>query len=98
MINWKATTSSFIITAISASTVAKFWQRTVSMMFLLGAMAVCASGQNIVFTQGTVGSGLDKNIHVPLQTYPGRGGASLPVSLTYSSRVWRIGAITTILN
>lgn len=87
-----------IPTAIQTQTVAKFLQRTLATMLLLGAMAVCASGQNIVFTQGTVGSGLDKNIHVQLQTYPGRGGTNLPVTLSYSSRLWRIGAITTILN
>src|SRR5262249_48599003 len=31
-------------------------------------------------------------------TYPGRGNTTVPVRLTYSSRVWRIGTLNTILN
>jgi RHS repeat-associated protein len=72
--------------------------RALALAVALGAMCVCASGQNIVFTQGTVGSGLENTIQVPLRTYPGRGSASMSVNLTYSSRVWRIAPITTILN
>src|SRR5262245_32461322 len=72
--------------------------RALVLALALGAMCVCASGQNIVFTQGTVGSGLENTIQVPLRTYPGRGSASMSVNLTYSSRVWRIAPITTILN
>src|SRR5688572_22184517 len=66
--------------------------------FVLGLLAVCASGQNIVFTQGSVGAGLDNTIQLPLPTYPGRGDADVPVNLYYSSRVWRISPITTINN
>jgi RHS repeat-associated protein len=66
--------------------------------FVLGALAICASAQNIVFTQGSVGSGLENNLQVPLRSYPGRGAANLPVTLTYTSRVWRIAPITTINN
>jgi RHS repeat-associated protein len=65
---------------------------------LIGSLSVFATGQNIQFTQGNVGTGLDHQITVPLRSYPGRGAADLPVNLTYSSRVWRIGPITTILN
>jgi RHS repeat-associated protein len=51
--------------------------------------------QNIQFTQGSVGSGLDNAIQIPIMGYPGRG-ASLPVTLYYSSRVWRLGQLGTV--
>ena len=73
-------------------------QRAAILVLLLGTLAVCVSGQNIQFTQGNVGSGLEHSIQIPLRTYPGRGSASLPVTLYYSSRVWRIAPITTINN
>ncbi len=60
------------------------------------AMSSSAFAQNIQFTQGSVGSGLDNTIQVPLGGYPGRGAASLPVTLSYSSRVWRIGNLATV--
>src|SRR5437016_11854530 len=53
--------------------------------------------QNIQFTQGSVGSGLDNTVQIPIIGYPGRG-ASLPVTLYYSSRVWRIGHLGTVNN
>lgn len=56
-----------------------------------------AFAQNVKFTQGSVGSGLDNSIEIPIQTYPGRGGASLPVTLYYSSRVWRLDNLTTLV-
>jgi RHS repeat-associated protein len=55
-----------------------------------------ARGQNVQFTQGAVGSGLDNSIQIPVAAYPGRGAASLPVTLYYSSRVWRIGYIKSV--
>ena len=57
-----------------------------------------ATAQNIQFTQGSVGSGLDNTVQVSLWTYPGRGAASLPITLNYSSRVWRIGHLKTVNN
>ena len=57
-----------------------------------------ASAQNVQFTQGAVGSGLDNSIQIPIAAYPGRGAASLPVSLYYTSKVWRIGHLETINN
>ncbi|MDQ3803400.1 MAG: PA14 domain-containing protein [Acidobacteriota bacterium] len=57
-----------------------------------------AHGQNIQFTQGEVGSGLDNAIQIPLRTYQGRAGADLPIKLYYSSRVWRVGHLETINN
>ncbi|HLL75101.1 MAG TPA: BPSL0067 family protein [Pyrinomonadaceae bacterium] len=57
-----------------------------------------AAAQNIQFTQGAVGSGLDNSIRVPIISYPGRGAAGLPVNLYYSSRVWRIGHLGTVNN
>jgi hypothetical protein len=35
-------------------------------------------------------STLGLNIQVPLGGLPGRGGASLPINLSYSSKQWRI--------
>jgi RHS repeat-associated protein len=54
--------------------------------------------QNIQFTQGSIGSGLENSVQVTIWTYPGRGATSLPVTLTYSSRVWRIGHLQTVNN
>ncbi|HEX7316773.1 MAG TPA: RHS repeat-associated core domain-containing protein [Pyrinomonadaceae bacterium] len=58
--------------------------------------SLAARGQNVQFTQGAVGSGLDHAIQIPIAAYPGRGGANLPVTLYYSSRVWRVGYIKTV--
>ena len=73
-------------------------RRALFLPVALCAFAVCASGQNVVYTQGSIGSGLENTIQIPLRTYPGRGSASLSVNLSYSSRVWRIAPITTINN
>lgn len=72
--------------------------RVAAAILLLGSMGVYASAQNVQFTQGSIGSGLDKTLDIPLQTYPGRGAASVSVTLHYSSRVWRIGTLNTIVN
>jgi RHS repeat-associated protein len=55
-----------------------------------------AFAQNVQFTQGSIGSGLDNTMRIPIQVYPGRGSTSLPVTLYYSSRVWRLDNITTL--
>ena len=54
-----------------------------------------ASAQNIQFTQGSVGSGLENSLTVPIRTYPGRGATSLPINLYYSSKVWRMKHVYT---
>jgi len=61
----------------------------------LGIFFTRASAQNIQFTQGNVGSGLDNTIQIPIMNYPGRG-SSLAVTLYYSSRVWRLGHLGTV--
>lgn len=61
---------------------------------LLSSSAVF--GQNVQFTQGGGGSSLDNAIQIPITSYPGRGGASLPITLYYSSKVWRVGYIKTV--
>jgi RHS repeat-associated protein len=61
-------------------------------------MATSAAAQNIQFTQGNVGSGLDNTLQIALRAYPGRGAASLPVTLSYSSQVWRINHLKTVNN
>jgi RHS repeat-associated protein len=63
---------------------------------VLICIASAANAQNIQFTQGSVGSGLDNTVQVSLWTYPGRGATSLPVTLSYSSRVWRVGHLKTV--
>lgn len=73
-------------------------KRVSLLTLVLCALSISAAGQNIQYTQGNVGSGLEKTIQIPLQTYPRRGTASLPINLRYSSQVWRIGAINTINN
>ncbi|HKO42308.1 MAG TPA: RHS repeat-associated core domain-containing protein [Pyrinomonadaceae bacterium] len=62
---------------------------------VLAWLATPAIAQNIQFTQGSVGSGLDNTIQIPIIHYPGRG-ASLPVTLNYSSKVWRLGHLGTV--
>lgn len=68
---------------------------------LLSALLWClsahtASAQNIEYTQGSVGPGLDNKISIPIRSYPGRGAAALTVTLNYSSRVWRVGHIKSV--
>lgn len=63
---------------------------------LLCLAAATARGQNVQFTQGGVGSGLENSIQIPISAHPGRGAASLPLTLNYSSRVWRIGFVKTV--
>lgn len=67
--------------------------------------AVDVSAQNVQFTQNTADSALRSdvrvdpstlgmNIKIPLRSYPGRAGTSLPITLNYSSKVWRIKYLT----
>jgi hypothetical protein len=75
-----------------------------SALLALALLAWClvwslsAAAQNIQFTQGSVGSGPDNAIQVPVIAYPGRGSACLTVNLYYSSKVWRLGHLETIHN
>jgi len=55
-------------------------RRLAVLVLLLGAFAVSTSAQNIQFSQGNVGIGLDNTLQVSIWNYPGRG-ASLPVTL-----------------
>jgi RHS repeat-associated protein len=75
----------------------RFWFACVSAIIVVLVATFPASGQHIQYTQGSVGSGLDNTIEIPLRSYPGRG-ISLPVTLKYSSRVWRVGHLSTINN
>lgn len=67
-----------------------------SAFFVACVAAANAPAQNIQYTQGDVGSGLEQAMQIPIRTYPGRGAANLPVTLYYSSKVWRIGYIKTV--
>src|SRR5262249_40366979 len=75
----------------------RFWFGCVSAIIVLLIATCPASAQHIQFTQGSVGSGLENTIEIPLRSYPGRG-IILPVTLKYSSRVWRIGYLSTVNN
>ncbi len=65
-------------------------------LFIICLAAAGAPAQNIQYTQGDVGSGLDQALQVPIRTYAGRGSVHLPVTLNYSSKVWRIGYIKSV--
>ncbi|HEX8845799.1 MAG TPA: hypothetical protein VF791_14195, partial [Pyrinomonadaceae bacterium] len=70
-------------------------------LLLLCSLCLTSSAtfaQNIQYNQGSIGSGLDNTLQIPLRAYPGRGGASLPITLYYSSKVWRIKHTGTIYN
>jgi RHS repeat-associated protein len=43
-------------------------------------------------------STLGMSVTIPLGSYPGRGGVNLPLSLTYSSKVWRVDFLRTWLS
>src|SRR2546421_9333036 len=66
---------------------------------LIGTLPV--QGQNIQYTKNTADLKLRNNLSVnpstravelqiPLGDYPGRAGSNLPVTISYSSKVWRI--------
>jgi len=71
-------------------------RRMLCLIFICCAAASSAWAQNIQYTQGQVSSGLDHTLKIPIQAYSGRGVASLPVTLSYSSKVWRIGFLNGI--
>jgi RHS repeat-associated protein len=73
----------------------RFWFECVPAIVVLLIATFPAYAQHIQYTQGSVGSGLENTIEIPLRSYPGRG-ISLPVTLKYSSRVWRIGYLSTV--
>ena len=84
--------------AITTRTLRHFWFACVVAAIVVVLTAPFpAHAQLIQYTQGSVGSGLENTIQIPLRSYPGRG-ISLPVTLTYSSRVWRIGHLSTVNN
>lgn len=71
----------------------------VRVLVFLCALTSASSGalaQNIQYSQGSVGSSLNNTLQIPLQTYAGRGDTSLPVTLYYSSDLWRIKYRSTI--
>lgn len=66
---------------------------TLFVVFFLNARAQ----ENIQFSQGKVEEGMNNSINIPLMSYKGRG-ISLPIALSYSSNVWRIDHINTVVN
>jgi RHS repeat-associated protein len=70
-------------------------------LFSWFAMVSSATGQNIQHTENKADqalksglsvdpSSLGMSITIPLGGYPGRAGLSLPINVTYSSKVWRL--------
>jgi RHS repeat-associated protein len=75
------------------------WRYAARLAVLVCACLAASSpalGQNVQFTQGNVGSGLENTMQISIAAYPGRGATSLPVTLYYSSQVWRIGYKKTV--
>ncbi|MFL6253575.1 MAG: RHS repeat domain-containing protein [Pyrinomonadaceae bacterium] len=60
------------------------------------ALSSLALGQNIQFTQGAQSTAAENTLQIPLTAYPGRGSSGLPVTLYYSSSVWRLGHLATV--
>jgi RHS repeat-associated protein len=76
-------------------------------LLIVLAMASFAAAQNIQNPQSAVDNLLRSNLHVdestgamqlqiPLGAYRGRGEASLPITLSYSSKVWNIKYFSTL--
>jgi hypothetical protein len=53
--------------------------------------------ENIQFSQGKVEEGMNTSFGIPLMSYKERG-IHLPVSINYSSNVWRIDNTNTVYN
>ena len=66
------------------------FNRVALVICALFALAPLVRAQNIEFTQGATGSNT-MTLQVPVRAYPGRGSAGLPITLYYSSKVWRVG-------
>lgn len=54
-----------------------------------------ASDPNVQFTQGDVKEGATVSLGVPIRSYKGRG-LDLPISLSYSSNLWRLDQLNKI--
>lgn len=76
----------------------RFVVRVLVFLCALTSASSVALAQNIQYSQGSVGSSLNNTLQIPLKSYTGRGGASLPITLYYSSDVWRIKYRGTIYN
>lgn len=75
-----------------------------TLVLLLWGILLCALsafGQNIQYSKNTADLKLRSNLtvnpstravelQIPLGSYPGRAGANVPVTISYSSKVWRI--------
>lgn len=61
-----------------------------AVIFMLLMIATSAQAQNVQFTQNSDSAGLDMSLQIPLRAYSGRGEAGLPITLYYSSKLWRI--------
>ena len=67
-----------------------------SCLLMVGSLFSVTNGQeNIQYSQGQVDEGFSNKLSVPLMNYKGRG-IDLPVTLNYSSNIWRIDNIKTI--
>lgn len=78
--------------------------RNYSLVLAFACLFVCASDAsaqsgdpNVQFTQGDVNESASLSVGVPLRIYKGRG-LDLPISLSYSSNLWRIEQLNKINN
>lgn len=74
--------------------------RAIALLFLLSGFVLAQSStdqSNVKFTSGAVSDSAIVSLGVPLGNYPGRG-LDLPVSLSYSSTVWRIEHVNEVQN
>jgi len=83
-----------------------FRTRLIGLIVIVLVLAASAAAQNIQNPQSAVDNLLRSNLHVdestgamqlqiPLGAYRGRGEASLPITLSYSSKVWNIKYLST---
>ena len=69
---------------------------SIGCLLMVVCLLLAANGQeNIQFSQGKTDEGLGNTLSVQLMNYKGRG-IDLPVTLNYSSNVWRIDNLKTI--
>jgi RHS repeat-associated protein len=80
-----------------APSLTHLFQLVVVISMLAGYGRAQGDSTNVRFTQGQVNESATMSLSVPIATFPGRG-LDLPISLSYSSAVWRIDHMTAVRN
>jgi RHS repeat-associated protein len=94
------------LSAFRGGCVARRYARRMRALLLAAAWCLCvgtldAGAQNVQYTSKSADLGLRSDLkinpsthglelRIPLASYPGRAGTSLPFALNYSSKVWRM--------